>query len=190
MYPLQLCVFLGWLSRFKSMPATQQPVSNSNLVSCLSLPLLHYLGHCQSPSRAYKTRELWSASICSGAPLNLTCEKASKEHANDEAVMTDVQPYKSREEGVRRHWPLPEKHNYSSGLSHQKTYCSHYPLNQTSFCPWMYSLGHFFTAACFHLWAVLFVFLFFMRTFTSFSASLLSIWAYFYSSTAGESPCL
>lgn len=149
------------------MPGTQWPVcaplSNSYLVSCLSLPLLHYLCHCQSPSRAYKVHELWSASICSGAPLNLTCDKASKEHANDEAVMTDAQPYKSQKWGRERDWPLPDKRIIVPGFSHQKNNCSHHPLYQMSFCPWMYSLGHFFTAACFSLWAVLFV-----RIFTSF----------------------
>lgn len=65
--------------------------------------------------------------------------------------------------GVRRDWPLPDKRIIVPGVSHQKSNCSHRPLYQMPSCLWIYGLGHFFGAAFFSLWAVLFV-----RTFTSF----------------------
>lgn len=121
--------------------------------------------------------------ICSGEPLNLTCDKAPKERANDEAVMTDAQPCKSQEGGRERDWPLPDRRIIVPGFSHQKSNCSHHPLYQMSFCPWVLVTSLLLLDFSFVGYA-------FCENFHFFSMSLLSIWAYFYSSISGESPCL
>lgn len=83
--------------------------------------------------------------------------------------------------GVRRDWPLPDKRVIAPGFFHQENNCSRHCLYHKSACPWLSLL---YRCVFFRVGSA------FWESIQFFSAPLLSPWVCFYSSIAGESPCL